>query len=95
MGVVLIKGKPDKLIQHLIEDRDTAVDPHFVEDFLLTYRVFIHDPTQIFEKLMLWFADSIYRDKVRERVKEEREMAGGSHCVVVGEQPLQRLRNQR
>ncbi|CAD6194487.1 unnamed protein product [Caenorhabditis auriculariae] len=64
VGLVLIKGKPDKLIQHLVDDRDQNVDPHYVEDFLLTYRVFIRDPTIIFEKLMLWFADSVYRDKV-------------------------------
>uniref|UniRef100_A0A1I7TD96 RA-GEF-1 n=1 Tax=Caenorhabditis tropicalis TaxID=1561998 RepID=A0A1I7TD96_9PELO len=63
-GQVLIKGKPDKLIQHLVDERDQNVDPHYVDDFLLTYRVFIRDPTTIFEKLMLWFADSIYRDKV-------------------------------
>ncbi|CAA93100.2 Rap guanine nucleotide exchange factor [Caenorhabditis elegans] len=63
-GQVLIKGKPDKLIHHLVDERDHNVDPHYVDDFLLTYRVFIRDPTTIFEKLMLWFADSIYRDKV-------------------------------
>lgn len=63
-GQVLIKGKPDKLIQHLVDERDHNVDPHYVDDFLLTYRVFIRDPTTIFEKLMLWFADAVYRDKV-------------------------------
>ncbi|CAO4374271.1 unnamed protein product [Caenorhabditis nigoni] len=63
-GQVLIKGKPDKLIQHLVDDREHNVDPHYVDDFLLTYRVFIRDPTTIFEKLMLWFAESVYRDKV-------------------------------
>ncbi|PAV79963.1 hypothetical protein WR25_15592 isoform C [Diploscapter pachys] len=63
-GLILIKGKPDRLIQHLVDERDHSVDPNYVDDFLLTYRVFIHDPTVIFEKLMLWFADSVYRDKV-------------------------------
>ncbi|KIH56964.1 RasGEF domain protein [Ancylostoma duodenale] len=64
VGLVLIKGKPDKLIQHLVDDRDSNVDPHYVDDFLLTYRVFIHNPTIIFEKLMMWFADSALRDKI-------------------------------
>ncbi len=64
MGLVLIKGKPEKLIQHLIDERDTSVDPHYVDDFLLMYRAFIRDPTMIFEKLMLWFADTQSRDKV-------------------------------
>ncbi|CAI4232908.1 unnamed protein product [Auanema sp. JU1783] len=63
-GAVIIKAKPDRLIQHLVEDRDKSLDPHYVEDFLLTYRVFVQDPTQIFEKLMLLFADAQYRDKV-------------------------------
>ncbi|KJH48576.1 Ras association domain protein [Dictyocaulus viviparus] len=54
---------PDRLIQHLIDDRDCNVDPHYVDDFLLTYRVFIHNPTTIFEKLMMWFAESSLRDK--------------------------------
>lgn len=63
-GCVLIKGKPDKLISHMVEERDHNVDPHYVDDFLLTYRVFIRDPTVVFEKLMLWFAESAYRDKV-------------------------------
>ncbi len=60
----MIKGKPEKLIQHLIDERDTAVDPHYVDDFLLMYRAFIQDPTMIFEKLMFWFAESPHRDKV-------------------------------
>lgn len=40
------------------------MDAHYVEDFLLMYRVFIQDPTMIFEKLMHWFAESNHRDKV-------------------------------
>lgn len=64
MGQVLIKANRDKLIEHLVEERDTAVDAHYIEDFLLVYRVFISDPTMIFEKLMHWFAESNLRDKV-------------------------------
>lgn len=50
-----------------MDDRDSNVDPHYVDDFLLTYRVFIHNPTIIFEKLMMWFADGALRDKVLSR----------------------------
>ncbi|VDM94913.1 unnamed protein product [Thelazia callipaeda] len=64
MGQVLIKANRDKLVEHLVEERDTAVDAHYVEDFLLMYRVFISDPTMIFEKLMHWFAESSLRDKI-------------------------------
>ncbi|VDK71703.1 unnamed protein product, partial [Onchocerca ochengi] len=64
MGQVLIKANRDKLIEHLVEERDTAVDAHYIEDFLLMYRVFISDPTMIFEKLMHWFAESNLRDKI-------------------------------
>ncbi|GMR48418.1 hypothetical protein PMAYCL1PPCAC_18613, partial [Pristionchus mayeri] len=64
VGLVLIKGKPDKLIAHLVDERDSSIDPHYIDDFLLTYRVFIHNPCTIFEKLMYWFAEPNYRDKV-------------------------------
>uniref|UniRef100_A0A0N5AB86 Rap guanine nucleotide exchange factor 2 n=1 Tax=Syphacia muris TaxID=451379 RepID=A0A0N5AB86_9BILA len=64
VGQVLIKANKDKLIEHLIEDREVSVDQHYIEDFLLMYRVFISDPTMIFEKLMHWFAEAHLRDKV-------------------------------
>ncbi|MCP9265857.1 Rap guanine nucleotide exchange factor [Dirofilaria immitis] len=64
MGQVLIKANRDKLVEHLVEERDTTVDAHYIEDFLLMYRVFISDPTMIFEKLMHWFAESNLRDKI-------------------------------
>uniref|UniRef100_A0A914XL56 RPGF2 n=1 Tax=Plectus sambesii TaxID=2011161 RepID=A0A914XL56_9BILA len=63
-GYVLIKGKADKLISHLVEERDTAVDPHYVDDLLLMYRAFIQDPVMIFEKLAHWFGEQSLKDKV-------------------------------
>ena len=60
---VIIKAKPGKLIDSLVED-SSNVDPYYVEDFLLMYRTFINDPVTIFEKLMYWFADVGLRDKV-------------------------------
>ncbi|CAJ0569148.1 unnamed protein product, partial [Mesorhabditis spiculigera] len=57
-------NSPDKLVSHLVEERDGQVDANYIDDFLLTYRVFIHDPVMIFEKLMHWFAEPQYRDRV-------------------------------
>lgn len=65
IGQVLIKANKEKLIEHLIDERDTAVDAHYADDFLLMYRVFITDPTMIFEKLVHWFAEATLRDRVR------------------------------
>uniref|UniRef100_A0A914ZUN1 Rap guanine nucleotide exchange factor 2 n=2 Tax=Parascaris univalens TaxID=6257 RepID=A0A914ZUN1_PARUN len=64
VGQVLIKANKEKLIEHLIDERDTAVDAHYADDFLLMYRVFITDPTMIFEKLVHWFAEATLRDRV-------------------------------
>lgn len=47
---------------HLVEDN--ALDPSYVEDFLLTYRTFIDNPLSVTEHLLRWFADPNLRDKV-------------------------------
>lgn len=64
IALVIIKAKPDRLIHHLIEESDTSMDDNFVQDFLLMYRVFILDPTEIMHKIMCWFDDARYREKV-------------------------------
>ncbi|TMS38073.1 hypothetical protein L596_004877 [Steinernema carpocapsae] len=65
VGLVLIKAKPEKLIQHLLEDLDASVDAHYVDDFLLMYRVFVPNPAVVMRKLSLWFeAEPIHRDRV-------------------------------
>uniref|UniRef100_A0A1I7ZB16 PDZ domain-containing protein n=1 Tax=Steinernema glaseri TaxID=37863 RepID=A0A1I7ZB16_9BILA len=65
VGLVLIKAKPEKLIQHLLEELDASVDAHYVDDFLLMYRVFLSDPKMVMQKLSLWFhAEPVHRDKV-------------------------------
>ena len=64
-GYVLVKAKPEKLIQHLIEERDKTMDPHYDEDFLLMYRVFLDNATHVFDQLLQWFDDPAKRDKVR------------------------------
>lgn len=65
-GYVLIKAKPEKLLAHLVEERDGAADPFYVEDFLLTYRTFLPSPETIFKALLGWFQDPALRDKVRQ-----------------------------
>ncbi|KAK0398501.1 hypothetical protein QR680_002622 [Steinernema hermaphroditum] len=65
VGLVLIKAKPEKLIQHLLEDLDASVDAHYVDDFLLMYRVFLHEPKMVMRKLTVWFeTEPLHRDKV-------------------------------
>lgn len=64
-GYVLVKAKAEKLIQHLIEDRDKTMDPHYDEDFLLMYRVFLDGATHVFHQFLQWFEDPAKRDKVR------------------------------
>ncbi|VDM36624.1 unnamed protein product [Toxocara canis] len=64
VGQVLIKANKEKLIEHLIDERDVVVDANYADDFLLMYRTFITDPTMIFEKLMHWFAEASLRDRV-------------------------------
>jgi Rap guanine nucleotide exchange factor 2 len=62
-GDVIIRGTPEKLTACLVEDR-SAVDPTYVEDFLLTYRTFLDLPMCVADKLAEWFRDSSLRDKV-------------------------------
>ncbi|KAF8771177.1 Rap guanine nucleotide exchange factor 2 like protein [Argiope bruennichi] len=61
-GHIVIRGTVERLMAHLVEDN--ALDPSYVEDFLLTYRTFIQNPLTITESLLRWFADPHLRDKV-------------------------------
>lgn len=58
-----IQGTSERLIRHLVEDH-SAVDPKYVEDFLLTYRTFLDSPLCVADKMVEWFADPNLRDKV-------------------------------
>ena len=53
---VVKMGEPSRLITHLVEDHCSS-ETTYVEDFLLTYRTFINDPTLISEKLEKWYDD--------------------------------------
>ncbi|XP_048763340.1 rap guanine nucleotide exchange factor 2-like isoform X8 [Ostrea edulis] len=62
-GQIVIRGTPDHLMQHLVQEH-SAVDPTYVEDFLLCFRVFIKDNMDLASKLQNWFETSSYRNKV-------------------------------
>ncbi|XP_030067177.1 rap guanine nucleotide exchange factor 6 [Microcaecilia unicolor] len=62
-GHIVIKGTPERLIMHLIEEH-SIVDPTYIEDFLLTYRTFLSSPLEVGEKLLEWFNVDSLRDKV-------------------------------
>jgi len=49
---------------HLVEE-PSAVDPTYIEDFLLTYRTFLTDPMEVGKKLLEWFHVDGLRDTVR------------------------------
>ncbi|CAL1272986.1 unnamed protein product [Larinioides sclopetarius] len=59
---VIIRGTPERLLMQLVEDN--SMDVTYVEDFLLAYRTFIEDSKIIAEKLLVWFDDPRYRDRV-------------------------------
>ncbi|CEF59374.1 Dizzy [Strongyloides ratti] len=64
VGLVIIKAKPEKLLQLLVEESDTISDEHYTEDYLLMYRVFLSDPTEIFLKLKQWFDEPTFKEKI-------------------------------
>ncbi|XP_061790157.1 rap guanine nucleotide exchange factor 6 isoform X3 [Nerophis lumbriciformis] len=62
-GHIVIKGTPERLIMHLVEE-PSVVDPTYIEDFLLTYRTFLPSPMQVGRKLLEWFQMDTLRDTV-------------------------------
>uniref|UniRef100_A0A8C4RB92 Rap guanine nucleotide exchange factor (GEF) 6 n=1 Tax=Eptatretus burgeri TaxID=7764 RepID=A0A8C4RB92_EPTBU len=62
-GCVVIQGTPERLVSHLLEEQ-TAADPTYVEDFLLTFRTFFSHPSDISTRLLTWFQDDKLKDKV-------------------------------
>ncbi|XP_029409309.2 rap guanine nucleotide exchange factor 2 isoform X2 [Bactrocera dorsalis] len=53
-GHVVIRGTPERLLQQLVEE-NSMTDPTYVEDFLLTQRIFIKNPQEVTQKLLAWF----------------------------------------
>ncbi|XP_021348182.1 rap guanine nucleotide exchange factor 6-like isoform X7 [Mizuhopecten yessoensis] len=62
-GHIVIRGTAERLMQHLVEDH-SVVDPTYVEDFLLCYRMFLKDPSELSSRLKQWFEDPVLRPKV-------------------------------
>ncbi|XP_062392031.1 rap guanine nucleotide exchange factor 6 isoform X2 [Sardina pilchardus] len=62
-GHIVIKGTPERLIMHLVEE-PSVVDPTYIEDFLLTYRTFLSSPMDVGRKLLEWFKMDTLRDTV-------------------------------
>ncbi|XP_038060264.1 rap guanine nucleotide exchange factor 2-like isoform X3 [Patiria miniata] len=62
-GHILIKATPERLILNLMED-SSPVDPTYVEDFLMSYRIYLPSPHQVCDSLLHWFQDVNLRDKV-------------------------------
>ncbi|KAK3090078.1 hypothetical protein FSP39_008974 [Pinctada imbricata] len=62
-GQIVIRGTPEHLMQHLVQEH-SAVDPTYVEDFLLCYRVFLHYPKELTDKLLYWFDQPPLRSRV-------------------------------
>uniref|UniRef100_UPI0037E91DE3 rap guanine nucleotide exchange factor 6-like isoform X2 n=1 Tax=Semicossyphus pulcher TaxID=241346 RepID=UPI0037E91DE3 len=62
-GHIVIKGTPERLIMHLVEE-PSVVDPTYIEDFLLTYRTFLSNPMEVGRKLLDWFQVDTLRDTV-------------------------------
>jgi Rap guanine nucleotide exchange factor 2 len=62
-GHIVIRGTPEKLMTHLMDD-NSSTDATFVEDFLLTYRTYLPSPTTVMRRLLEWFREPSLRDKV-------------------------------
>jgi len=57
------QGTAEKLVQHLIL-HNSAADPTYVDDFLLTYRTFLKSCADITSQLLTWFDDPAHSEKV-------------------------------
>ena len=58
-GEIVLRANANKLVERLVyDDLNTLVDPTYIQDFLLTYRVFIDNPTFVSNKLIEWFENA-------------------------------------
>jgi Rap guanine nucleotide exchange factor 2 len=60
---MIIRGTRDALISELFKQENGSMDPTFVEDFLLTQRIFM-DPAELAERIIESFHDIAIRDRV-------------------------------
>ena len=59
-GYFILQGSPDSLLTHLME---TSIDESYIEDFLLTYRVFLPQPSGLSYRIEHWFSIPKYSMK--------------------------------
>ncbi|KAK3711003.1 hypothetical protein RRG08_009593 [Elysia crispata] len=62
-GHIVIRGTPERLMQHLVESH-SAIDPDYVDDFLLTYRTFLKSPLDLVKNLLEWFKNDDLKTSV-------------------------------
>lgn len=58
MGEIVLRATPNKLVERLVWDDaspGSILDPTYIQDFLLTYRVFIDSAIHISARLFDWF----------------------------------------
>ena len=59
-GYIILQATPDMLLSQLVE---TSIDEKYIESFLLTYRVFLPQPTGLTYRIEHWFATPNYAIK--------------------------------
>ena len=59
-GYIILQATPDMLLSQLVE---TSIDEKYIESFLLTYRVFLPQPTGLTYRIEHWFATPSYAIK--------------------------------
>lgn len=66
---VVIRGTPERLMLHLIEE-SSINDPTYVEDFLLTHRTFIESQVRVAAQLLEWFRSDDIVDVLKPAITE-------------------------
>ncbi|CAO1435214.1 unnamed protein product [Diamesa hyperborea] len=66
---VVIRGTPERLMLHLIEE-NSINDPTYVEDFLLTHRTFIESQIRVANQLLEWFRSDEIIDDLKPSISE-------------------------
>lgn len=66
---VVIRGTPERLMLHLIEE-NSINDPTYVEDFLLTHRTFIDSQIRVANQLLEWFRTDEIVDELKPPISD-------------------------
>lgn len=74
---VVIRGTPERLMMHLIEE-NSINDPTYVEDFLLTHRTFIVSQINVANQLLEWFRNDVQLDDLKPPISDMPHTFGSS-----------------